>query len=103
MPLNNSIFEKVKGTFTTYLETKELRKTPERYAILEEIYSQTGHFDVESLFDKMKSNNYRVSRATVYNTLDLLVDCFFFCFDDLKNRIQFSDHQKFFNAIGGVH
>lgn len=67
--------QEVKNIFTSYLEKKELRKTNERYAILEEIYAYPGHFDVEGLFEKMKDQDIRVSRATVYNTLDLLVEC----------------------------
>jgi len=65
----------VKASFTAYLEQKGYRKTPERYAILEEIYSHSGHFTVESLFKKMGDKHYRVSKATVYNTLQLLLEC----------------------------
>ncbi len=72
---NDQIKEEVKQKFIVFLEQNEQRKTPERFAILDEIYSNKEHFDVETLFEHMKKRNYRVSRATVYNTLDLLLDC----------------------------
>lgn len=73
-PRVTQIKEEVREIFTRFLETNKQRKTPERYAILDEIYSSKEHFDVDELYIKMKTRNYHVSRATVYNTLDLLVD-----------------------------
>ena len=75
MNRDDKICEIVKEKFTTYLTAKKCRKTPERYAILNIIYTEQRHFDMDSLYDTMNASNFRVSRATLYNTMQLLLDC----------------------------
>jgi len=65
---------KIKEAFTHYLIEKSLRKTTERYMILEHICQIRGHFDVEMLRQRLEENNFHVSRASVYNTIELLMD-----------------------------
>jgi len=62
-----------KEILTDYLETSDLRKTPERYAVLKAIYSFEGHFKIEELGKMLEENNFRVSRATLYNTMKLFL------------------------------
>ena len=71
---NDAIKKKVRDILDNYLDRNNHRKTPERYAILDAIYSIDGHFTLEELGELLESRNFRVSRATLYNTMKLFIE-----------------------------
>ena len=75
MKTKSEIIEEVKDIFSVHLSKNGLRKTPERFAILEKIYDREDHFEAERLYIDIKNDNFNVSKATVYNTLELLTSC----------------------------
>ena len=75
MEKENNVKETVRKIFADYLNENKCRKTPERFAILELIYTEQRHFDMDTLYEAMNERNFRVSRATLYNTMQLLLDC----------------------------
>ena len=87
--------EAAKETLAHYLKEKNLRPTRERFLLLEEIMRTNGHFDADELFAMMNGKRLKASRATVYNTLDLLVDC------GLISKYRFDDsHSRYEKAFG---
>ena len=83
--------------FRQYLADHHLRKTPERFALLDKALTLPGHFGVDLLYESMESSGYHVSRATIYSTLELLVDC------GLLNRHVFGSRKTLYEVALGSH
>lgn len=71
---NESSNQVIKEVLRQYLLDKGFRNTPERYTILEEIYKLEHHFNVDDLYLIMMQKKYHVSKATIYNTIEIFLD-----------------------------
>lgn len=72
---NDSVWSSVEHILDNYLEMNNHRKTPERYAILKAVYGIEGHFTLDELGQKLnEEHKFPVSRATLYNTLNLFLE-----------------------------
>lgn len=67
--------DRIKNSFIEYLRKNNHRITNERFLILDSALSMEKHFDADELYGKMKQEYIKVSRATVYNTLELMSKC----------------------------
>ncbi len=63
------------NVFASYLHKKGLKLTPQRKAIIEEVFSIKDHFEAEDLLLRIREHGKRVSKGTIYRTLPLLTDC----------------------------
>jgi Fur family ferric uptake transcriptional regulator len=63
--------------FSSFLKENNLKTTPERMAVLKEVLLSDGHFDADQLFERAQKYSRRVSRATIYRVLPLLVEAGF--------------------------
>lgn len=70
----STLYDQARQVLDSKIEELGLRKTQERYRILEEIYKREDHFEIEDLFDSMLQQNFNVSKATVYNVVELLTE-----------------------------
>ncbi len=71
--MDKNLLTKARNTLTKYLEENGRRKTPERYAILDTVFAMGGHFTLDMLGQKLEQDNFRVSRATIYNAINLFL------------------------------
>lgn len=78
---------------TEFLDSRKLRKTPERFAILEAVFSHNDHFGVDTLYAEMDARSYHVSRSTVYNTIELFCEC------GIVRKHQFGTSQALYEKV----
>jgi Fur family ferric uptake transcriptional regulator len=78
--------------FRHFLKSEQNRITPERFEVMDSAIDYEGHFGADELYILMKNNHSRVSRATVYKTLELLVQC------DLLSKRNFGDNLNRFES-----
>lgn len=81
--------------FTKFLKKGKHRITPERFEVLDHAFEYKGHFAADELYVRMKSHDSGISRATVYNTLELLANC------DLLTKRNFGENKTFYEATFG--
>ena len=84
--------EKVHEKFKKFLKSGKHRITPERFEVLDHAIETGDHFSADELYLKMKNGNSNVSRATVYNSLELLVKC------EMLIKRNFGDNKTFYES-----
>ncbi len=89
--------QEIEERFIAFLKGRRLRKTPERLAILAQVVATGAHFEAEDILRSLEASGYHVSRATVYNTIDLLCQC------GIVRRLIFSVHRSCYELTGRSH
>lgn len=85
-------------TFREFLLPQGLKLTRERESLLREIFATHYHFEADELLFRLKEKNVKISRATIYRTLDLLVK------SGLVRRIHLGeDHYHYERVRGNSH
>lgn len=81
--------------FRSHLASQGLRMTPERQVVLDGALNAQGHFTADTLYVHLKRQHPRVSRATVYRTLELLVR------SGLVERVDLGGQQAYYEYVFG--
>lgn len=63
------------GLFRSFITRKGLRNTPEREEIIAEIFSRHDHFDVDELFSRLRVKGKKISKASIYRNIPLIMEC----------------------------
>lgn len=79
--------------FGRFLSEQGLKLTPERASLVREIFSTHYHFEADELLFRMKDKGLKISRATVYRTLDLLVK------SSMVRRVHLGEEHYHYEAV----
>jgi Fur family ferric uptake transcriptional regulator len=86
-------FVREKTLLVAYLAGKGLKLTRQRETVVDEIFASGGHFEAEDMVERLKRKRARVSRATVYRTLELLQEC------RLVEKVNFGTSRSFYEHV----
>jgi Fur family transcriptional regulator, ferric uptake regulator len=86
-------FLREKTLFVAFLSGKSLKLTRQRETVVDEIFASGGHFEAEDMVERLKRKKARVSRATVYRTLELLQEC------RLVEKVNFGTTRSFYEHV----
>lgn len=71
---DDKVLNPARTALSQYLKEKKMRRTPERFAILEKVFSTDAHFYVDALHEALDMEGYHVSLSTVYSTVQLFLE-----------------------------
>ena len=71
---DDKLLNPARTALTSFLKEKKMRRTPERDAILEKVFSTDAHFYADALHEALELDGYHVSLSTVYSTIQLLLE-----------------------------
>ncbi len=89
------LFAEEQARFEAFLRGRSLKYTGERKALLQAVFQAEHHFDADSLHMELRKKGGEISRATVYRTLDLLVQC------GLVRKQSLGDQHAHYEAVKG--
>jgi Fur family ferric uptake transcriptional regulator len=85
--------DKISDGFIQFLKSNNHRVTKERLLVLENLYKNDSHIDAENLFIMMKKKGIKISQATIYNTLQLLLEA------NLINSLSFGESHQHYEPL----
>ena len=85
--------EQATEVFRRFLKAKDLKITRQREILLRRIFEREEHFSAEDLEDRVKGDG--ISKATIYRTLQLMVDC------DLVREVALVDDRRMYEHVFG--